>query len=103
MSVNARKGIIAIRRNVRRVAVASVSAAMLFGLIRAQAGAAEVSAPARAPLTTPAVLPPTPAVLPPMNPPGPCNPEETGQEKVGPDGENYVCVPLGSATESRRS
>jgi hypothetical protein len=83
MSVNARKGIIASRRNVRRVAVASVSAAMLFGLIGAQAGAAEVSAPARAPLTTPAVLPP-------MNPPGPCNPEETGQEKIGPDGE--VCM-----------
>lgn len=78
-------------RRLCRVVVSAMGAAVLLGFAGVEAGAAQVDAQV-APLLLGA-----PTSAPPTNPPGPCNPEEIGQTKVGPDGQVYKCVPEGTS------
>ncbi len=61
---------------------------MLLGFFGVQAGVAQADVPT----PTSSAMP----VLPQTDPPGPCTADELGQTKVGPDGELYECVPVGS-------
>lgn len=82
MSRNVCRGATARRWKFHRIAVVSVSAATLFGLVGAGAGVAEAAA------------------LQPTGQPGPCTREEIGQKRIGPDGKLYVCRPRSSAGNS---
>jgi hypothetical protein len=90
MSGNQRRGSAVTRRRLGRIAVMSVSVAMLFGLAEVGAGAAQATVSTPASLTAPAFLSVS-------IPPGPCDPEEIGQERAGLDGKMYVCKSLGPA------
>ena len=89
--MNANRQIAALEKRwkLRRIAMVTVSAATLCGLVGTGTGAAQAAVPIiPAPLTAAVILPAT-------VPPGPCDPEEIGQEKAGLDGKMYVCVPIG--------
>lgn len=87
-STHCRKGSAVMNRRLCRIVVSSMSAAMLFGFAGVEAGAAQASAQVPASSTV--------LVLPQTDPPGPCTPDEVGQSKVGPDGNTYTCLPIGS-------
>ncbi|MGH3874908.1 MAG: polymorphic toxin type 28 domain-containing protein [Pseudonocardiaceae bacterium] len=73
-------------RRLLRIAVSAVGVVMLLGFAGVEAGAVP-QAPQRLSAST---------ALPPTNPPGPCNADEIGQTRIGPDGKPYVCVPGGT-------
>jgi len=89
MRGNGRADTTARRWKFRDTAVVFTSAAVLFGVVGAGAGAAQAAAAVPTSTNAPAVSSPT-------DPPGLCNPGETGQDRVGLDGNPGVCVPLGS-------
>lgn len=91
MRGNERTGTTARRRKFRGTAVACMGAAALFSVVGTGVGAAQAATAVPASVDVHTVLPLT-------DPPGPCNPEETNQERVPVDGKLGVCVPLGSAT-----
>jgi hypothetical protein len=98
MRGNGRADTTARRWKFRDTAVVFMSAAVLFGVVGAGAGAAQAAAAVPASTNAPAVSPPT-------DPPGLCNPGETGQDRVGLDGKPGVCVPFGlpgSFAEAKR-
>lgn len=81
-SISQRKGMVMNRRLVR-IAVSSISAAVLLGLVGT--GAAQASVPAATPSLVASVSPQT-------DPPGYCTADEIGQVKPGPDGALYECT-----------
>lgn len=91
MNENEPVGAIRRGRKLRRIAVAAVSAVMLFGLADMEAGVAQAA------VTIMSASPTASAVLSATIPPGPCDPDEVGQEKAGLDGKMYVCEPVGQA------
>jgi hypothetical protein len=68
-----------------RVAIVSTSAAILLGCAGIQASVAQAA------VETP--ISARVSVSPQTDPPGPCDPSEQGQTKVGPDGQTYTCEP----------
>jgi hypothetical protein len=87
MAANGGKDTFFIKRNSYRIAVTSVSTAVLFGLVAAS-GAGTTQATVS---TAPALIASGFSEL--TNPPGPCDPEEIGQDRIGPDGNRYTCTP----------
>lgn len=81
-------------RRLRRVAISSMSAAILLGFAGAEAEAAQASTQTATPHLTAFTL------LLQNDPPGPCTSEEIGQSKVGPDGNTYTCLPEGTNPEA---
>ncbi|MGH3874832.1 MAG: hypothetical protein ACRDSR_25570 [Pseudonocardiaceae bacterium] len=71
-----------------------MGAAVLLGFAGAEAGAAQVDFHAAPRLLA------VSALASPTNPPGPCDPDEIGQTRAGPDGRLYQCVPSGTGSGS---
>ena len=88
-STRRREGSAVMNRRFCRIIV-SMSVAVIAGIVAGEAGAAQASAQAGAPLRTAS------ASFPQTDPPGYCTPDEIGQVKRGPDGKMYKCVPVGS-------
>lgn len=78
-------------RRLCRIVVSAMGAAVLLGFAGVEAGTAQVDAQAAPRLLAVSTS------LPPTDPPGPCNTEEIGQTKAGPDGKAYQCVPMGTS------
>lgn len=66
--------------------VATITTALL-GSAAVAAAAAQASMPAPTAFTQ-------------TEPPGPCNPDEIGQSKVGPDGQTYTCLPVSRLSQT---
>jgi hypothetical protein len=79
-------------RRFRRVAMTSISAAMLLGFAAVEAGAAQAAVITATSSDT--------VFFPQTDPPGPCTLDEIGQKKVGRDGKLYECRLIGSTSRT---